>query len=291
MLADIAIVIAPLFAIAGIGFLWKRAGWPFDTDRIAALGTNFGVPCLIFAALTSLEISPATFGWITLAYVAVVALNLMVGTLILRAAKLEAGVYLPPLTFPNSGNMGLPVCLLAFGDPGLALAMSPFLIASLGNVTIGVALVAGKASLWQLFGNPYIYVIAAALVLMATDTVPPPWISNTAQLIGGIAILLMLMALGVSLATLKVRSIPRSVLLSVARLVMGFCIGFAMAEAFGLTGAARGVLILQSSMPVAVMNFLFASRYDRAPEEVAGMIVVSTVISFAPLPLLLAVVL
>ena len=101
----------------------------------------------------------------------------------------------------------------------------------------------------------------------------------------------MLMALGVSLATLKVRSIPRSVLLSVARLVMGFCIGFAMAEAFGLTGAARGVLILQSSMPVAVMNFLFASRYDRAPEEVAGMIVVSTVISFATLPLLLAVVL
>lgn len=291
VIADIATVIAPLFVIAGIGFAWARSGRPFDTDMIAALATNFGVPCLLFSSLTTLEISPGIFGDISLAYVVVVALNLAVGSLILRAMRLEVGAFLPSLTFPNSGNMGLPLCLFAFGEPGLALAMSPFLIASISNVTIGVALVTGRASLWQLFKNPYVYVVTAALVLMVTDTAPPRWIANTTEIIGGIAIPLMLMALGVTLARLEVRHIRRSAMLAVVRLALGFCFGFAVAELFGFTGVTRGVLILQSAMPVAVMNFLFASRYNRLPEEVAGMIVISTAISFATLPLLLAVVL
>ena len=291
MIADIATVIAPLFVVAGIGFVWARSGRPFDTDMIAALVTNFGIPCLLFASLTRLEVSPGAFGGISLAYVVVVALNLAVGGLILRAMGVDVGAFLPSLTFPNSGNLGLPLCLFAFGEPGLALAMSPFLIAVIGNVTIGVALVTGRMSLSQLFRNPYLYVVAAALILMATDTAPPRWIAGTTEIIGGIAIPLMLMALGVTLARLKVASMRRSVMLSVVRLALGFCFGFAVAELFGFTGVTRGVLILQSAMPVAMLNFLFASRYDRRPEEVAGMIVVSTAISFATLPLLLAVVL
>ena len=107
MIADIATVIAPLFVVAGIGFAWARSGRPFDTDMIAALVTNFGVPCLLFSSLTRLEISPGAFGGISLAYAVVVALNLAVGGLILRAMRLEVGAFLPSLTFPNSGNMGL----------------------------------------------------------------------------------------------------------------------------------------------------------------------------------------
>ena len=102
---------------------------------------------------------------------------------------------------------------------------------------------------------------------------------------------LMLMALGVTIAKLRVRSIQRSVALSALRLGLGFALGVAMAELFGLTGISRGVLILQSAMPVAVMNFLCASRYQCEPEEVAGMIVASTALSFLTLPALLYVVL
>jgi len=44
-------------------------------------------------------------------------------------------------------------------------------------------------------------------------------------------------------------------------------------------------------MPVAVFNYLLAMRYGREPGKVASMVVMSTLISFALLPLIVAFVL
>jgi predicted permease len=134
---------------------------------------------------------------------------------------------------------------------------------------------------------PLLYALAAALVFMVTETTPPDWVNATTDLLGDITIPLMLITLGISLARLKVASVARSLVLSLLRLVMGFAVGVALAAALGLEGAARGVLIIQLSMPVAVFNYLFAQRYQTAPEEVAGMVILSTGLSFATLPLLL----
>ena len=69
--------------------------------------------------------------------------------------------------------------------------------------------------------------------------------------------------------------------------VGGFLIGFGMAQLLGFSGVARGVLILQCAMPVAVFNYLLAQRYDRSPEQVASVVVVSTLLTAVTLPLLL----
>jgi predicted permease len=65
-------------------------------------------------------------------------------------------------------------------------------------------------------------------------------------------------------------------------------IGWATAEFFDMEGAARGVLILQSTMPIAVFNYLFALKYNNHPDDVAGTVVVSTMLSFLSLPFLLS---
>jgi len=119
----------------------------------------------------------------------------------------------------------------------------------------------------------------------------PDWIANTASLIGGLTIPLMLLALGVSLARLRIASLKRSLALSLVRLLGGFALGYGIGWALGLSDAARGVLAIQSAMPVAVFNYLFAQLYRREPAEVAGMIVISTILSFATLPALLLLVL
>ena len=72
---------------------------------------------------------------------------------------------------------------------------------------------------------------------------------------------------------------------------MGVAVGFAVAAVFNLDGAARAIVIIQSAMPVAVSSYLFAEKFNRKPEEVAGMVVVSTAVSFVTLPLLLLAVL
>lgn len=93
--------------------------------------------------------------------------------------------------------------------------------------------------------------------------------------------------LGVSLARLKVGRVRRTGFLAALRLALGLGVGLALAHALGLTDPARGVLVVQSTMPAAVFNYLFAERYQTEPEEVAGVIVLSTLMSFATLPLLL----
>jgi len=290
VIAEIFAIVAPLFVIAGIGFSWERSGRPFDTSVIGGLALNLGVPCLIFSSLTRLEVSSVAFGAMAAAFTVALCANLAVGAICLRAARLPIS-YLPALTFPNNGNMGLPLCLFAFGEAGLALAMATFVISSIGNYTVGAGLVSGKPPVRALFTNFYVYVILAALAFMLTGYRPPAWASNTVDIVAKMTIPLMLLALGVTLSRLKVTSFRRSLALAVLRLVLGFVLGSLTAWAFGFTGAARGVLILQCAMPVAVINYLYASMFQRHPEEIAGMIVISTAISFAALPALLYVVL
>jgi predicted permease len=111
---------------------------------------------------------------------------------------------------------------------------------------------------------------------------------RTTQSLGGITIPLMQFTLGVSLATLRVKHLPKSFALGGLRLVMGLAVGVGLTELIGLEGVVRGVVILDCAMPAAVINYLFAQKHNRDPDEVAGIVVASTTISLLTIPLILA---
>ena len=135
-----------------------------------------------------------------------------------------------------------------------------------------------------------IYAVALALALRALGLEPPRWAANTARLLGDCAVPLMLLSLGVTLAGLRPGGLGRAAAMSAVRIGLGFAVGLLVARVLGLEGASRGVVVLESAMPVAVFNYLWAVRYGNAPEEVAGMVLGSTVLSFLTLPLLLVAV-
>ena len=287
MPGDLLSIIAPVFICAGIGFIWQKQGRPYDTNLITTLITNIGTPCLVFFTLYDADLKIADFGSMALAAVLAIAGFSLLGGIVLKVLGLSFRTYLPSIMFPNSGNMGLPLSLLAFGKPGLALAIVYFTVAAVQQFTVGVAISSGSMSPARLMRIPIIYAVLLALMIMGLELKAPDVIINTTQLLGGMTIPMMLITLGVSLAKLKVSSLGRSVGLSIFRLALGFFVGWLVAEALGFTGLERGVLILQSAMPVAVFNYLFAQRYNNQPEEVAGMVVLSTALSFATLPALL----
>lgn len=291
MFSQLAAIIAPVVVCAGIGYLWARLKRPFETEFVTALVVTIGTPCLVAATLLRLSVDFAALGDMALATLVIFAVVGIVGAAGLRVAGLPLHSYLPAIMFPNAGNMGLPLCLFAFGDPGLALGIVYFAVSSVLQFTVGVGLAAGTIAPGRLARIPLIYAVAIALLLMATGTTLPTWISNTIELLGGLTIPLMLIALGVSLARLRIASLKLSLAIALTRLLLGFFVGFGVASLFGMEGLAAGVLIMQSAMPVAVFNYLFAQVYKRAPEEVAGAVVLSTFLSFASLPLLLLLVL
>jgi predicted permease len=236
---------------------------------VTALVTYLGAPCLVFSSLVNISVTPATLADMGLATVSALAGFAVLGALSLRVLRLSPNTHLPPLVFGNTGNMGLPLCVFAFGDIGLELGVVFFSISIIVMMTLGIWLVSGTASPMPALKTTMPYAVAAAAAFLAGDTPPPAWLYNTVDLLGDLTIPLMLVTLGVSLARMKVVRIGRTTALALLRLGMGFVAGVGLAEWFGLAGAARGVFIIQCTMPVAVFTYLFAHLYRREPDEVA----------------------
>lgn len=291
MLADIFAIIAPIFISAALGFGWAKSGVPFAHEFVTRLVMNIGAPCLIIGTLGKVEMPDRHFVDIIIATACTLTLSVLAAALVCKFFSLPLQAFLNPLCFSNTGNMGLPLSLFAFGEEGLAVALGIFLVKSLAHFSLGVAVLSGHSNWRQLFRSPIVYAGLVTATLVFTGWRLPGWLQNTCTLLGGFSIPLMLITLGVSLAQLRVADIRTSLWLGLARLLIGFGVGVLVAELLSLEGALRGVVIIQSSMPSAVFNYLLAKRYQQQPEAVAGMVVSSTILSFLTLPLLLWLVL
>jgi len=284
-------IISPILICAGLGFAWARKGPDYPVEFVTRAVMYIGAPCLIVSSFSKAGIDISKIAEIAAAAVVSLLVMLVIGIALIRLLKLEITTFLPSLLFPNIGNMGLPLCLFAFGETGLALGLTVFLLIFSLHMSLGIVLVAGKGNMAGLLKQPVIWATAMAVVLVSSDLSLPVWLDNTTSLLGGFTIPLMLITLGVSLADLKVIEWKHSLLFSAVRVVGGFCLGVLVAALFGLEGVERGVLILQSSMPVAVFNYLLAVRYQREPGEVAAMVLLSTLLAFVLLPFIVAFVL
>jgi len=287
MTGQLFAIVGPVLIAVAVGYVLAQLGHKDEPEYVGRLVTNVGAPCLIFSTLANLEISVTTVGILSGAALAGIVACAIISYPILRLGGLSVRGYLPSLVHPNTGNVGLPLCLFAFGEEGLALAIAYYVVNSLSQYVVTPCIASGGLSTHRLVRSPIIYAVGASLAFLLTDTTAPKWLNNATGLLGGMTIPLLLVTLGYSLARLKVDNLKISIWLSALRLAMGFGVGVAIAAVLGLEGAARGVAILQASMPVAILNYLFANQYNAEPEGVASFVVVSTIMSFVTLPLLL----
>jgi predicted permease len=287
MYAQLIPILAPVFLVTLLGYGWARLGVPFQREFLTGLVMNVGVPCLILHGTLQLDADARLF--LSMIGFAVLALLVctLIGATVLRTMGQPLRSYLPPVAFGNSGNLGLPLCLFAFGKQGLGLAIGFYLVGSVSQFIAG-PLFQGRQPVWRtLLTTPVNYAAVLGVGLLATDATLPLWLANTIELLSGLAIPLMMLALGHALGSFKVQRLPVAAGIAAGRLGLGLLVGYALTLAFGLTGVERGVVLVQSAMPVAVFNYLLAARYDRHPEDIAGAIVISTLVAFAALPALL----
>lgn len=294
MLSELIAILAPIVISVLIGFIWGRSSTDYPADFVSRIVMYVGTPCLTISAMSKVEVDASVMGEVMLATAIAMAAMGVMGWLLLRSLKLDIPTYLPPLIFPNNGNMGLPLCLFAFGQLGLALALGSFMVMMIATFTVGLLIVSEGG--WgdrfkDMARQPVIHSMVIALAMLITGTHLPRWIDNTVTLIGGFAIPLMTITLGVSLATLKIGTWRRSLGFSVARIFGGLALGWLSCWMLNVEGVSRSVVLLQSAMPVAVFNYLLALRYDRNPQEIAATVVISTLLAFVTLPFLLVVIL
>ncbi|WP_245883775.1 AEC family transporter [Hasllibacter halocynthiae] len=285
----VAAIVAPVLALAATGWLWVRAGWDYPLAFVTRLAMTLALPCLIFTALVRTQVEPAALAALTLASLAAYGGVLAAFWAIGAALGLDRRTFLPALAFGNTGNLGLPLALFAFGETGLQLAVVVFAVMVVLSFTAGVWLVAGGGPPGRALREPLVAAtLLGALFLWRGWDLPAPAMA-TLDLLGQLAIPLMLITLGVAVARLRPAGIGRSLALSVLKLVLCTAVAWAAASAFGLGPTASAVLVVQIGTPVAVTSYMLALKYGADAEAVAGLVVTSTLLSVAALPLILAV--
>ena len=280
-------IVAPVCILAGIGFSWARLGYEYRMEFVTRLSMTLGVPCLIFTALMKTKIDPAALTSVLLASVVAYGVLTAMFWALVTVLKLDRRTYLAPLIFGNTGNLGLPLALFAFGETGLGYAVVIFAVMVVWSFTFGIWLISGGGSLLRVIKEPAMAATLLGALFLWQGWQTPLWLTNSLNLIGQMAIPLMLITLGVAIARLGVGQLGRAFWLSLGRALVCLAVAVATGWAFGLHAVPLAVLILQITTPVAVTSYLLAEKYGADADAVAGLVIVSTVMSIITLPLTL----
>ena len=278
----------PVVLTTAVGFVWSRWGHPLNSKDVTELVGNVATPCLIVSTFQSSKLSFEALGAMAGATALCILLFAAIGAVILRAAGLSLRTFLPSISFPNAGNLGLPLSLYAFGPEGLGYAIAYFSISSVANFTLGQMIAAGKANWAALVRQPILYAVFVGVGL-AYAQVAAAGLGRHHDLADRLAD----RAADAADARRGARPAqgrglrPGAVRVARAASAWAAAVGIGVAAAFGLTGNLRAVLILQAANPVAVYNYFFAQRWDNEPEAVAGVVVLSTLLAILTVPLLL----
>ena len=280
-------VIFPVFFVIGVGYFIGRKNPKIDTSFITNFGANVGSPAIVIYSVTTtgltFEVFIEYFGFYLLAIIGFA----IVGIIFLLILKKDIIMELPPFILPNTGNMGLPICLFAYGSQGLGIAGAISSLIILFHFTLGVFLASKKFNFSVILKSPAFYAVIISVLLIYFRIKVPNFVINTTMLLTYATIFLILMSLGIALTRLKVFSFNIALISSFSRVLIGPLIGYLIILIFELNGVAAGVLLIQCSMPSAILNYLVGSMYSpkNVVDNIASMIVVSTVLSFITIPI------
>ena len=281
-------VLFPVFFIVGIGYFLGKKNPKFDTTFITNYSGNFGAPALFIFAITSSGVTYSVFSEYFIYAIIALTSFALVGIIFLFFMKKDISRELPPYFLPNTGNMGIPICLFAYGTLGMGVAAAISSLVILLHFTINIFLASKKFDIKIILKSPPTYAVIVAVYFLYFDMEMPKVVINTVMLLGYAMIVLILMSLGVSLTQLKVFSLKDSVISSIGRVIIGPIIGFLIIKIFNLTGFAAGVLLIQSAMPSAILTYLVAEMYSpkKVVDSISSMIVVSTLMSLVTVPII-----
>ena len=279
-------VIFPVFFVIGVGYYLGKKNPKFDTNFITSFAGNIGTPAMIFYTVTTTGITLNVFLNYFVYAILMIAGFAVIGLILLFFLKKDLSMELPPLILPNTGNMGIPICLFAYDIQGLGIASAVASVIILFHFTLGVFLAKKKFSLEILIKSPPVYAILISVIFLFFEIKTPLFLENTTFLLTYATIFLVLMSLGIALTRFKF-SLKDSIILSLCRVILGPLIAFIIIYNFDLSGFAAGVLLIQSAMPSAILNYLVGSMYSpkKVIDSIASTIVTSTLMSFITIPI------
>lgn len=281
-------IVFPVFFLSFLGFFWVKKGFEYPMQFVTRLCMNIAVPCLVFVSLMNTKIDIKLLFNFTLVTLFTYAFIITTFFFIIKLIKINSKTYLAPLSFGNTGNIGLPLAYFAFGEIGLGYAVLVLSITSILSFSIGIWFVSGKMSLFKTLKNePLLTATFLGLFFLVTGYQTPHFLTSTFELIGQMAIPLMLITLGVAVASLNTNHFYWALKLSILKLFICISLSLIIGYILYLDHIPFSILVLQMSAPVAVTSYLLAKKYNADDKAVAGIVIASTSLSILYFPIIL----
>lgn len=279
-------VLFPIFSLILVGFLYAKFR---HVDMEFANRTNMEIfiPALLIDALSKKTFSLMDYQLLAVAGILVVLLSGVLAWIFAKSFKLSVPMFVPSMMFNNCGNMGLPLAVLAFGEQALSAAVVLFLASNLLHFTLGTYIVGGKISWWNLLKMPVNIATIIGLTISFTHWQMPEVIHKPIEMLAQVAIPLMLVALGVRMTTVDLSAWRLGLIGAVMCPLFSVIVAFVLLLFIPLEPYQRVQLLMFATLPPAVLNYMFAEKYQQQPTEVASMVVVGNALSLLTLSMML----
>lgn len=283
-------IVFPVMAVVLVGWFYARHR---AADMTTANETNMDVfvPALVFSALADRSFDLAGHWVFAIGAFLMIVGSGLIAWLVARFANIEPRVLVPTAMFNNNGNLGLPLALLAFGDEGLAAAVVMFMVSNLAHFSFGSWYLDRHAKWWNVWRYPVILAALAGLAVSFSGFEIWEPLRVAIKMLGDVSIPLALFALGVRIAQSRVTAFRVGFIGAIVRPAAGIMIMWVFAVLLGLQGEQKAMLIIFGALPPAVINYVFAERYNQGPDEVSAIVLIGNIAAVLVIPVVLAVVL
>ena len=281
-------ILFPIFGIVAAGYFYARKHKP-EMAVANRLNMDVFVPALVFAAMAGKSFDLAAYAPLALGGFLVLATCGLLAWPIAKLFGIQPKTLVPPMLFNNSGNIGLPLAVLAYGQPGFSAMVALFTISNLLHFTLGAWMIDHHARMGNLLRNPMVWSTFLGFAFAVVHPPMPEWGSVAIRMVGDALIPMMLLSLGVRLYEVRWSDWHLGVIGGLVCPLTGIAIAALLGPALQLDPMQQGLLIIFGSLPPAVLNFMVAEQFRQEPAKVASIVLIGNVMSAAFIPLGLAI--
>lgn len=286
MFFEIFTIIFPLFSIVSIGFLYGKKHSP---DMVSAnqLNIDLFVPALIFHVLSDQSFQIDAYYQLAAAAFFVVIFSGFLAWPLARLMGYNVKTFVPPMMFSNSGNIGLPLALFAFGEKALPAAVMLFIVENTLHFSVGMKMMNNKISMLNIIKIPMVFAAILGLSYSFTGWQLPEVVGTSIEMLGLVAVPLMLFSLGVRLTSIDLQDWRIGVAGAIICPATGILLVVLLTPFLSLDELQYGQLLIFGALPPAVLNFMVAEKYQQQPRKVASIVLMGNLASLVIIPAVL----
>ena len=208
-----------------------------------------------------------------------------------RAAGWAPRSIIPTAMFSNWANLGIPLYVSALGDQALDGGVMLVVAGNILCFTIGTYIYSGKLSGVEVLKTPIIIAVILGLSINVVGLPVPEFVDEPVNMLGQVAIPLMLFSLGVRLTKVSLNDNVVGTAVAIFCPVVGVGLALLITRFLPLSELHANILILFGVLPPAIINFMLAEQYDSDPEKVASIVIIGNLLSIVTIPVALLLVL